>query len=124
MDDFNNDQQKYVDFLLDKIKSEWANEVDSWTACRNIPLRIQANPYLFSTSSSFTMKSPVCPDQWAVGINKFDCSNVWFEFHEGKELSGEYYQTNKHVVDKLIAMGGVRLAAVLDYVLARNNQES
>ena len=119
VDDFNNDQEKYLDYLLKKIKGEWANETDSWLACRNIPLRIQSNSDLFQATASSTYSSPVCPEQWAIGINKVDCTNVWYEFHEGKELSGAYYQKNKEVIDKLIAMGGVRLAAVLEYVLAR-----
>jgi hypothetical protein len=61
-----------------------------------------------------------CSLEWAKEVNAFNCKYVlknglaWFE---GKDLSGEYYEGAKPIVEYLVGKAGVRLAGWLEAMI-------
>ena len=128
---FDGNFRKFVDHILQRIKSDWVKEVPAWSVCaprkpaaaatrafmlnyaeRNDDIDASSQkeqPDTTTSTASFT-----CPDSWAVQINQLDCSAVWKDFKPQAELGGDYYQKNIPLVEQLIAMGGIRLASILN----------
>lgn len=86
-----------MESLLAKIEGEWKAEVPSWTQC----------------SSG---RSVVCPDEWAAEVEPINCSHCWKGIYSGVTLGDDYYNANKDIIGKLLAQGGIRLAAILNEV--------
>ena len=80
---------------MNRINGEWKAEVPSWISC----------------SSGSTV---ACPIEWAEQIELINCSNCWKGL--SANLGDDYYNNNKDVIAKLLAQGGVRLAAVLNEI--------
>ncbi|RHZ81485.1 hypothetical protein Glove_120g176 [Diversispora epigaea] len=60
--------------------------------------------------------SAVCPDFWAPPLNKFNCQIVYKNYDPEIDLSiREYYEriVKGKVMEKLLAIAGIRIAAVL-----------
>lgn len=120
-EDFGGSYARFAEHIRHRLDTEWAAEARSdWIACdrhpRGLALHSTRAQVAFAGSVEETQvfASRACADLWAAQINRLDCSSVWQGIHDGVELSGEYYRANIQLIEKLIAMGGVRLAAVLN----------
>lgn len=94
-EDYNGSENNYIQGIIRDISGKWSSEVPSWIACSDR-----------STS--------ICPDEWAETIEPINCSHCWKGVQLNMELGGAYYEDNKEMVRKLLAMSGVRLTAVLN----------
>ncbi|KAJ3375754.1 hypothetical protein GGF31_002958 [Allomyces arbusculus] len=119
--------------LIEQLATEWRADISSWVHCPlAMPGAGKGVPHAFSAQVDSTRvdgsKAPdaadgpgamgvvLCPEHWAKQSDQLNCQTVWQNL-EG-DLSGEYYETNLPVARKAIAMAAVRLAALLDAVLA------
>jgi len=122
---------------VEYIEKAWASEVESWTECSTTkPLShgggIDEQVVLQSKwQASDTDDGSVCPWYWAAPIHKSTCEGIWpKEFDESKPLVqldvDEYVGkiAKEMVVEKLLTKGGVRLAAVLNFVFAQREAGS
>lgn len=57
---------------------------------------------------------------WAKFSNQVNCLNVWPGYKRKWELSGQYYQDNIKVEEKMLAQAGVRMAAIINFVAKQN----
>jgi len=117
--------------LVEGIEKKWAREVESWIKCPVIDppppggdpdgqIVIRSN---WQDSNGDTRS--VCPWGWATPIHKLTCKWIWpKEVDEGKplvQLDADWYGgriTREWVVERFLAMGGLRLAAILNSVFA------
>ncbi|KAG0369927.1 hypothetical protein BGZ54_008415 [Gamsiella multidivaricata] len=113
-DRFDNDPQAYLDDTVKLAKTYWS-DASTWTYCD--PARNGKNPWSDVTSSLKTL----CPIQWAVDANALDCSYVWVDYSATRDYSTDYFKTvtgpsSKYLLQKQLAMAGVRMAAVLNEI--------
>lgn len=97
-------------------KTVWQSEVGNWTVC-DPSENIGDNPW----SSSTKLLSHVCPMEWARFANKIDCSLVWKDYDPLRDYSRDYFDAvtgkeNGFLVQKLITMSGIRMAALLNEI--------
>ncbi|CAI2170310.1 19295_t:CDS:2, partial [Funneliformis geosporum] len=102
-EDFHDDFKLYAEFLLDKIRNEYAHEVGSWYACN-----VNDLPGLLK-----------CVLPWSVESNAMNCEFVW-HYSEDEALEDRYYQESKPIVDKSLAEAGYRLARLLNELLSKS----
>jgi len=123
--------------LAEGLDKTWASEVDSWIQC---PAAVQSTSRAGGSDDqtvlqsqwqpSDTDDSSVCPWHWASPIHQLTCDWVWPikldqpPYDEGTllELDDDWYSgkiTNEWVVEKLLAMAGLRLAAILNLIFAQ-----
>ncbi|KAG0294704.1 hypothetical protein BGZ96_000613 [Linnemannia gamsii] len=113
-DRFDNNPKAYLDNMVDMTKNVWQPEASNWTYCT--PEKNQGdNPW----SESTKLITKLCPMEWAREMNQLDCSFVWKDYDPMRDYSGEYFdgvtgEKNNYLVQKLIAMSGVRMAAILN----------
>ncbi|KAF9271362.1 hypothetical protein BGZ74_006134 [Mortierella antarctica] len=68
--------------------------------------------------------------EWARVINLLNCQYVWKDYDEHRDYSQDYFETmtgedNGFLVQKLIAISGVRMAAILNQIYdPRNNMKA
>eukprot|EP01101_Sappina_pedata_P004281 TRINITY_DN1789_c0_g1_i4.p1 TRINITY_DN1789_c0_g1~~TRINITY_DN1789_c0_g1_i4.p1 ORF type:complete len:314 (-),score=110.46 TRINITY_DN1789_c0_g1_i4:68-886(-) len=103
-DQFGNNLEKYVQYLIGLIKGEWKAQATSWSQCA--PLTNGEVPL-------------VCPDAWANETAAYACSNAYVDqngnvIDPGFSLGDDYYNFNKDIIDLQLAKGGVRLASTLN----------
>jgi len=97
--DFGNNQDKYVDYLVAQINGQWKNDAPGWLKCPK-------NEY-------------PCPAEWASESAKLACDYAYTD-QNGKKiaknfvLAQPYYENVKDVVDLQLAKGGYRLAETLN----------
>jgi len=125
--------------LVEGINQTWAGEVESWIQCPTI----SHSPSRGGDSGDQTILQPqwqvsdtddgiVCPWHWASPIHQLACDWVWpkaldnppYDKPRGPllELDTDEYAgkiTREWVVEKLLAMGGLRLASILNSIFAR-----
>jgi len=104
-EDFGGDANKYVNYLVDKIRTDWKSLAATWQNCN-------------STDDS-TVYS--CPNEWANESAKLACEYAYTdqngkEIPNGFKLGAPYYDFVKDIVDEQLAKGGVRLAATLNKI--------
>ncbi|KAF9579357.1 hypothetical protein BGW38_004421 [Lunasporangiospora selenospora] len=114
-DNFSNDPQAYLDDVLAKAKSYWSDAA-TWTDCDPAQNKGE-NPWFNTTKTVKTL----CPLQWATTMNALDCSHVWTSYSPTLDYSGEYFERmtsaeTEYLTRKLLAMSGVRMAAVLNEI--------
>ncbi|CAE6473901.1 unnamed protein product [Rhizoctonia solani] len=111
--------------LLEGIYNRWTEEAKQWATC---PRTDNMNPAvdfqsIMDNNSRFqdpTDLPTVCPAHWATQIHPLLCRSIWpnglTDKTEREELSGSYATAIRDalIVEKQLAMGGVRLAVVLD----------
>ncbi|KAJ3363382.1 hypothetical protein GGF32_004376 [Allomyces javanicus] len=124
--------------LIEQLATEWRADISSWVHCplampgagKGVPraFAAQADSTRVDSAHVAGSKAPdapdhpgamgvvLCPEYWAKQSDQLNCATVWQNL-EG-DLSGEYYDTNLPVARRAIAMAAVRLAALLDVVLA------
>jgi hypothetical protein len=124
--------------LVGGINQTWAGEVESWIQCPAVdssPSRGGDSDDQIVLQSQWqatdTDDDSVCPWHWASPIHNLACEWVWpkqldeppYDEPEGplfqldtKEYSGKI--TREWVAERLLTMGGLRLAAILNLVFA------
>ncbi|CAG8663816.1 13394_t:CDS:2, partial [Racocetra persica] len=125
----------YLNYILHLMKTTWRGELRSWTFCQDFELAPQScdpNQFHFTSenvsSEHFTVlsmdqnlsQSLACPEFWAIPINELNCRVVYNGYESGLDLSnGAYYDriVNGKVMEKLLAVAGIRIAAVLNTIL-------
>jgi len=124
--------------LVEGMNQLWSDEVDSWVQCP----AIERSPSLGGDSddqtvirsqwqASDTDDELVCPWSWAFPIHELVCDWVWPEqlekppYNEPQgpllELDTDEYAgkiTEEWVAEKLLTMGGLRLASILNIIFA------
>jgi len=131
----------YIRQIVDNILTTWSSDVVSWTECPStstsisyrtpdqIPLNADADAKT-SLSISTTVHLPIpqtddavaCPFHWAKPIHALNCEVIWppamnSDNHPPVELDTPEYAgvlERDLVVQKLLGMAGVRLAAILN----------
>jgi len=121
------------------MKTVWKQEVPEWVVCNkevttfeketresnafgnNNQIQLGLNSQL-EENSSLKKQSPSvsCPEFWVIPLNKLNCQVVWKDYKPDTELSeGIYYERIKRtrIVEKLLAVAGIRIAAVLNSLL-------
>lgn len=123
---FDGDSTAFAKYLINMIDNTWKNESASWTDCSctfddgrrlNINLKI---------SGIITVEPDTvlcCANQWAEETLYYALNDAYLnEFTEeivsGDEISLEYYELRIPVIEKRLAVGGIRLAALMDALLA------
>lgn len=136
------------DPLIRKVVSQgigqtWADEVESWIQCPTLDPSpaLGGNPddqTVIQTQwqVSDTDDESVCPWHWAHPIHELVCEWIWpkqldeppYNKPNGpllqldtKEYAGKISQ--EWVVEKLLAMGGLRLAAILNLIFAHPHHQ-
>jgi hypothetical protein len=100
-DDFNNNQNDYLTYLLKQINGDWKDNVTQWEQC-----------------SGFS-----CPNEWA-SESAFAACKYSYTDSEGKhiengfDLGESYYDFVKTTIDIQLSKGGVRLASTLNKIFA------
>jgi hypothetical protein len=116
-ENFGGDSDAFTASLLNQIETTWKGEVESWTECScdsdGLKQKVQVAP----------PSVLCCSNAWA-SESLFDALNYAYlnEFGEeivsGDTISDEYYSERLPIIQKRLAMGGVRLAALLEAVLS------
>ncbi|KAF0508688.1 nuclease I [Gigaspora margarita] len=127
----------YLNYIINLMLTTWRKELASWTICdedfklsSDLPLSSPNQLYFSSTNESsdhlsllMNQKisfSTACPEFWAAPINKLNCQVTLNGYDPNLDLSiGEYYEriVNGKVIEKLLAISGFRIAAILNTIL-------
>ncbi|CAG8817615.1 37342_t:CDS:2, partial [Gigaspora margarita] len=127
----------YLSHIIHLMKTTWHHELSSWTFCQEdfeISTEFSSSPNQFHFTSTnvsseyFTVlsmdqnisQSVACPEFWAIPINELNCRVVYNGYKPESDLSiGTYYKriANGKVIEKLLAISGIRIAAVLNTIL-------
>ncbi|KAF9974585.1 hypothetical protein BGZ73_001983 [Actinomortierella ambigua] len=126
-ENFDNDPKAYLDDMMEKTQSVWMPGAVNWTVCdpdNEEELRGgkdgKSNPWSDSINDGVALH--LCPKVWAGHMNSLVCKYVWKNYNGAEhDLSKEYYERatgaeDGFLVRKLIAMGGVRMAAILNAI--------
>ncbi|CAG8471679.1 18831_t:CDS:2 [Rhizophagus irregularis] len=139
--------EPYVKYIINLMKTVWKQEVAEWAVCneeveyifeKETQELLKPNSILFEDNNKQThfevnsrrekekyslnkkQTSVSCPEFWAVPLNRLNCQIVWKDYIPDTELSeGIYYERIKRtrIVEKLLAITGIRIAAVLNSLL-------
>jgi len=117
--------------LVEGIDKTWAGEVESWIECPAVNSLLHGggpDRQIVLQSEwqvSDTDDDSVCPWHWAAPIHNLTCEWIWpKEADEHKplvQLDVDWYGgriTRDWVVERFLAMGGLRLASILNLVFA------
>ncbi|CAG8598236.1 3054_t:CDS:2 [Ambispora leptoticha] len=132
---------EYVNNIVSLINTKWNEEKSRWTECHN---RVKDNSYVridffkYDRIVSFSPrrrptnpKTPfpipdvpdsICPNYWAIELKKLNCEVIWKGYSPNTEIDyghGEFYDSlmKSQLVEKMLAMAGIRMAAVLNSIL-------
>ena len=109
-DKYGGNEQQLVNYVMKSIAGKWKDQASEWVAC---PV---------GEESAADEPAALCPEHWAFESNRRDCEWVYDKeyFSATEDLSGRYYERVKEseYMELLLAMGGVRLGAILNSVLA------
>jgi len=108
--DFGGDAAKYVNYLVDKIRTDWKSLAAVWESCN----ATTADSIIYS-----------CPNEWAQESAKLACEYSYTDQNgnvipNGFNLQTPYFDFVKDIVDMQLAKGGVRLAATLNKIWAKS----
>jgi hypothetical protein len=75
------------------------------------------NPWSASTDGL----TKLCPLEWATTFNSLGCSLVWKDYDSLRDYSTDFYESvtgeeNNFLIQRLIAMSGMRMAAILNEI--------
>ncbi|KAF9928390.1 hypothetical protein FBU30_002388 [Linnemannia zychae] len=115
-DRFDNNPKAYLDNMVEMTNNVWESESRNWTYCTS-EKNDEDNPW----SEATKLVTTLCPKEWALEMNQLDCTFVWKGYDETRDYSGDYFEEvtgvkNKYLVQKLITMSGVRMAAILNEI--------
>ncbi|KAG0266039.1 hypothetical protein BG011_003477 [Mortierella polycephala] len=115
-DRFDDNPQAYLDDTVKLAKTHWKSEAKTWSVCDAGQNDIK-NPWSETTSHI----KALCPIQWANVTNALDCEYVWKDYSPTRDYSTDYFDnvtgaSSDFLVQKLLAISGVRMAAVLNEI--------
>ncbi|KAG0366430.1 S1/P1 nuclease [Gamsiella multidivaricata] len=115
-DRYDNDPKAYLDDLIDMTQTVWQPEAANWTYC-DPTKNTEDNPW----SGSTDLLTSLCPMEWAKDMNKVDCSFIWKDYDPLRDYSTDYFEAatgekNGFMVQRFIAMSGIRMAAILNEI--------
>ncbi|KAF9974586.1 hypothetical protein BGZ73_001984 [Actinomortierella ambigua] len=126
-DNFENDPEAYLEGMMEKTNSIWLPDAANWTVCdpdNEEELRGgkdgKSNPW--SDSINGELAFHLCPKAWTRDMNGLVCQYAWKNYNGTEhDLSKEYYERatgaeDGFLVQRLIAMSGVRMAAILNAI--------
>jgi len=102
---FGGSLSNYVNYIISQIEGNWTEEAKEWTMC-NSTLDYDDQPL-------------DCPNEWANESADIACKYAYTDQNgdkiaNGFNLSKDYYEFVKNVVDQQLAKGGLRLASTLN----------
>ncbi|KAF8672806.1 S1/P1 Nuclease [Rhizoctonia solani] len=120
--------------LIEGIHGRWANEIQEWISCpkpsvslHDAQLRMAQGDLMFDDP----VDVPVCPHHWTIKTHDMLCTYIWpfglTDKTPPRELNTADYAErvrSELVVEKQLAIGGMRLAAVLNNVLASEDDKA
>ncbi|CAE6473892.1 unnamed protein product [Rhizoctonia solani] len=121
--------------LVEGIYGRWAAEVEEWISCPQSPsmslhdaqMRMVQGELMFDDPTDI----PVCPHHWTIKTHEMLCTFIWpFELTDKtapRELNTVDYADRVRaelIVEKQLAIGGIRLAAVLNGVLGQEDEKA
>ncbi|KNE73053.1 hypothetical protein AMAG_17322 [Allomyces macrogynus ATCC 38327] len=143
-DEFYGSEHAFARDVVMELATTWKGDVLSWVRCplsmpgindspafvlQGDPGRSEELSYISRdmlshhgaiktsrTGDPAPMSVVLCPEFWAQQSDQLNCGTIWQNLEE--DLAGAYHETNLPIARKAIAMGAVRLAALLDAVLA------
>ena len=119
--------------LVEGINQTWAGEVESWIQCPSVGGGSNDQVVLQSEwQVTDTDDEVICPWSWASPIHQLTCDWVWPKeldqppYNEPRgpllELDTDAYAgriAEEWVVERLLAMAGLRLASILNLIFVR-----
>jgi hypothetical protein len=108
-------ETSYLSHLLNLTRTTFLPNITDWAKCP--PPTLPQHSLLTSLNAGVPL--PACPDAWAIGINALNCEYVWKDYEPELDLSvGDYWNrvVDNLVEEWLLAMGGIRIAAILNGV--------
>ncbi|KAF8762780.1 hypothetical protein HU200_009088 [Digitaria exilis] len=96
---YNDDQNTMIEAINLNITEEWSNEEKQWETCRS--------------------RTKTCADKYAMESAQLAC-NAYEGVEQDTTLEDDYFFAALPVVQKRIAQGGVRLAAILNTIFSGN----
>ncbi|XP_010916395.1 endonuclease 2 [Elaeis guineensis] len=98
-DFYERDVNVMIESIEKNITDGWSDEVSQWKACNG--------------------DSVTCADKYASESIKLACDYAYKDVDEGSTLEDDYFFSRLPVVEKRIAQGGVRLAALLNRIFSK-----
>ncbi|KAG8740698.1 hypothetical protein FRC10_004043 [Ceratobasidium sp. 414] len=124
--------------VLEGIYGWWKDQIDSWTTCPQFDLARSQGQEVFKLGAPFEdpVDVPVCPYHWAEPSHQMLCDFIWRADLQGVkdpknvtysiELNTPEYAgrvRDEKMVEKQLALGGLRLAATLNEVLGSEEEK-
>ncbi|QRV96017.1 S1/P1 nuclease [Ceratobasidium sp. AG-Ba] len=123
--------------VVEGVHQWWANDQEIWTRCPQLGLqRTQAQRIMQKLPFEDPIDLPVCPYHWSVPSHQLACDFIWREdFKPAKNMSQAVYEIEletpeyggrvreQKMIEKQLALGGMRLAAVLNAVLGSQEEK-
>ncbi|KAF8581284.1 phospholipase C/P1 nuclease [Ramaria rubella] len=105
------------------LLGDWADEIESWTLCPSVA-PVNPNSAQHPLGALPTDDNIVCPYAWAKPLHALNCEIVWppsmdRDNHPAIELDTPEYAgriEKERLVGRLLAMAGIRTAAVLNSI--------
>ncbi|KAG2323689.1 hypothetical protein Bca52824_006417 [Brassica carinata] len=94
---YNSSLSVMIQSLQAKLMNAWSNDVPSWESCQ--------------------FNQTACPDQYASKIIGLACKYAYRNATPGTTLGDEYFLSRLPIVEKRLAQGGIRLAAILNQLV-------
>ncbi|GAV59490.1 LOW QUALITY PROTEIN: S1-P1_nuclease domain-containing protein [Cephalotus follicularis] len=101
---YGSDLMAMIEAIRGNITDDWSHDVSSWENCRN--------------------NSVVCPNPYASESISLACKYAYRNATPGSTLEDDYFLSRLPVVEKRLAQGGIRLAAILNRVFASQSNLS
>ncbi|KAI4308455.1 hypothetical protein L6164_031532 [Bauhinia variegata] len=96
---YGSDLKVMIQAIQRKITNNWSDDITFWEQCSN--------------------NSIACPDRYASESISLACKYAYINATRGSTLGDDYFISGLPVVEKRLAQGGVRLAAILNRIFAR-----
>lgn len=95
---YNSDLSFMIQSIQENITNNWSNGASSWGICND--------------------NQTACPDPYASESINLACKFAYRNATPGSTLGDEYFLSRLPVVEKRLAQGGVRLAAILNRIFS------
>ncbi|GJJ11150.1 hypothetical protein Clacol_005381 [Clathrus columnatus] len=129
--------------MIEGVYGQWSEDIESWISCPDTISSLQLSnteqrPLLpdslehYSTPILETDNSLACPYHWAKPIHDLHCQFIWppsiaNENHKTVEIYTPEYMNilrKDKTLERMLSMGGLRLAAILNGVYATEGEPS
>ncbi|CUA76451.1 Endonuclease 3 [Rhizoctonia solani] len=121
--------------IVDGIYGRWASEVEQWISCPQAPALSLQDAQIRMARGEMMLDDPtdvpVCPHHWSIKTHDMLCTYIWpfglTDKTPPRELNTVDYADRVRaelIVEKQLAIGGMRLAAVLNSVLGHEDERA